>query len=246
MTQLNQVIAVEKGIKARVTSTVTDIHKTCQKPALFSGFDKKYHPNVEDGDIFPAEGALVQVDAEDLINRAMESWVELFDVTATKDTGNTQARADVVVGDKVLVENAPVTYLLFLEKQLNDVRTFIAKLPTLDPSLDWKKGEGDARFKTDVRQTIKTKKVARSLVLHEGNEHHAPQVQMVPEDVIIGLWDQVNFSGAIPETKQRALLAKVEKLQKAVKEAREEANSIEVEKVKVGSQVMTWLFAGGN
>ena len=44
----------------------------------------------------------------------------LFDVTLTKDTANCTARADVKIGDSVLLPAVPVTYLLFLEKQLTD------------------------------------------------------------------------------------------------------------------------------
>jgi len=36
-----------------------------------------------------------------------------------------------------LLADVPVTYLLFLEKQLTDLRTFVDKLPVLDPSVVW-------------------------------------------------------------------------------------------------------------
>ena len=46
--KLNQVIAVEKGIKAKAHSEVTELHKLCQKPELFNGFAKVYQ-KIDDG-----------------------------------------------------------------------------------------------------------------------------------------------------------------------------------------------------
>ena len=55
----------------------------------------------------------------------------------TKDKANCNARADVKVDDTVIVKDAPVTFLLFLEKQLNDLKTFVGKIPTLSSDEDW-------------------------------------------------------------------------------------------------------------
>lgn len=41
----------------------------------------------------------------------------MFDVVATQDFANCQAKADVMVEGRVLIKDAPVTHLLFLEKQ---------------------------------------------------------------------------------------------------------------------------------
>ncbi|MDQ3812829.1 MAG: hypothetical protein M3347_02630 [Armatimonadota bacterium] len=38
--KLNQVVAIEKGVKSRVYGEVTELHKTSQKPELFNGFIK--------------------------------------------------------------------------------------------------------------------------------------------------------------------------------------------------------------
>ena len=51
MPKLNQIIAVEKGVKARTQRTVTDTYHACQKPALFNGFDKTYQPKDEEGEV---------------------------------------------------------------------------------------------------------------------------------------------------------------------------------------------------
>jgi hypothetical protein len=61
----------------------------------------------------------------------------LWNLVFTQDTGNQSARADIVVDGKVVLANVPVTSLLFLDKQVNDLETFVSKLPTPDPAEEW-------------------------------------------------------------------------------------------------------------
>lgn len=132
MQKLNQVIAVEKGIKSKVTSEVSEAYKTAQKPNLFEGFTKEYQRLQEDGEQFPPESKRVQQRYTELLQSFTTQQATLMDVTASKDYANCTARASVEVDGTVLIKDAPVTYLLFLEKQLNDFHTFVSALPVLD------------------------------------------------------------------------------------------------------------------
>ncbi len=58
----------------------------------------------------------------------------------------------------------------------------------------------------------------------------------------MGYWRTVKYSGALPARKVAALLERVEKLQRAVKFAREEANAVEVKQQKVGAALFGYLF----
>src|SRR5215468_10374951 len=137
MARLNQIIAVEKGIKSKSLSELTEAHHALQKPALLSGISRTYRPKDEEGEQLPPESTRVQIKAQEIIRQTTEILTRLFDVTATKDSGNTKAMADVMVDGKVLLSQAPITYLLFLEKQLVDLHTFIKKLPVLDAAETW-------------------------------------------------------------------------------------------------------------
>ncbi|MGH3938182.1 MAG: hypothetical protein ACRDTG_06040 [Pseudonocardiaceae bacterium] len=137
MTRLNQIIAVEKGTKNTSYAQVTALHHDAQKTAPLAGISRVYRPRDEEGEQLPPEAVRVQIKADDLIGRLTTTLTRLFDVTATKDWANREATADVVVDGEVLVVDAPVTWLLFLEKQLTDLHTFVTKLPTLDPSEQW-------------------------------------------------------------------------------------------------------------
>lgn len=243
MTKLSQIIAVEKGVKSDTARRVTDLHHAVQKPALLSGISRTYQPRREDGDPLPPESTKVQVAAGDVLGEVAATMTRLFDVTLTKDHANTVARADVVVDGRPVLRDVPVTYLLFLEKQLNDLHTFVAKLPVLDPAEDWSFDDARGCYATRPASTVRTKKVPRNHVRAEATQQHPAQVDVFTEDVPEGDWTTVKFSGALPATRVRTLLDRVVKLQHAVKFAREEANSAEVTDVKAGEALFAWLLA---
>ena len=243
MSKLSQVIAVEKNIKSRVNTTVTELYKSAQHPALFEGFNKKYKPLEEGAEVFPNESKKVQLSSKDVLTKTTAALVELLDVTATKDFANCSASADVVVDGVTLVEKAPVSYLLFLEKQLTDLHTLVATLPTLDPAEDWTLDANANLFKTDATTTTRTKKVQKPVVLYPATTEHPAQTQLITEDITVGNWELVKFSGALPVPQKEALLAKLEKLQKAVKFAREDANGANATEQLVGAKLLGWLTA---
>jgi hypothetical protein len=242
MAKLNQIIAVEKGVKSQALRDLTDAHQTLQKMTMLSGISRTYRPRDEEGEQLPAESTKVQVKAQEVIRRTTEVLTRLFDVTATKDWANTQAKADIVIDGTVLLAQVPATYLLFLEKQLVDIGTFVRKLPVLDAAETWTFDTSSDSWATEPVQTLRTKKIPRNHVKAEATEHHPAQVEVYYEDVTVGFWRTVKFSGALPAQRVNELLERVEKLQQAVKFAREEANNLEVTDQKVGETVLKYIF----
>jgi hypothetical protein len=242
MARLNQIIAVEKGVKSRSFQELTEAHHVLQKPAMLSGIARTYRPKDEEGEQLPPEATKVQIKAEEVIRDTVRILTQLFDVTATKDWANCEAKADVVVDGQVLLTAVPATYLLFIEKQLVDLHTFVKKLPVLDASETWAFDASADCYATEPVQTVRTKKIPRNHVKAEATEKHPAQVEVYYEDVTVGFWRTVKFSGALPARRINELLTRVEKLQQAVKFAREEANNLEVTDQKTGDKVLNYLF----
>ncbi|MEV0192088.1 hypothetical protein AB0I39_26570 [Kitasatospora purpeofusca] len=242
MAKLNQIIAVEKGVKSKSFQELTQAHQDLQKPPLLAGISRTYQPKDEEGEQLPPESTRVQIKAEDVLRATATTLTRLFDVVATKDWANTTARADVVVDGRTLVADAPVTYLLFLEKQLTDLRTFVRKLPVLDAAEAWSHDPSTDSWKTEAVRTNRTRKVPRNHVKAEATEKHPAQVEVYYEDIAIGYWTTVKFSGALPARRVNELVERVEKLQQAVQFAREEANGAEVDDRRVGDAVFGYLF----
>ncbi|MFC0041114.1 hypothetical protein [Actinomadura rayongensis] len=242
MPKLNQIIAVEKGVRARAQRELAEAGQLVQKQPLLSGISRVYQPKDEDGDQFPPESTRVQVKGEDVLRTAAAALTRLFDVTATKDRANCEARADVVVDGRALLRDVPVTYLLFLEKQLAEVRNLLERLPVLDAAENWSFDASSDAWKTDPVRTLKTKKVPFNHVKAEATDKHPAQVEVFYEDVAVGHWTTVKFSGALPARRVNELLERADALARAVKFAREEANAFEVTDQTVGEAVFGYLL----
>jgi len=242
MPKLNQVIAIEKGVKTRAKSELTRLYKVAQKSDLFNGFAKSWRKSNEEGEERPNEIKHVQARVDEVLDAASESLSELFDVTAQKDFANTAAKADVVVDGAVLLEKVPATYLLFLEKQLIDIRTFVESLPTLSTDEEWNHDDAASLFKTAAVTTRSTAKVQEPIVMYDATPEHPAQTQLITRDVTVGHWDTVKQSGAILSSRKKTFLRRIETLLKAAKFAREEANSTNAPKATVGKRVFDYLF----
>jgi hypothetical protein len=242
VTKLNQIIAIEKGVKADAANTLTRAHHDLQKGQPLSGIARSYQPRDDEGEQLPPESTRVQLRTGTVVADVRKSLTRLFDVVATKDQANTAAKADIVVDGVVLAKDVPATYLLFLEKQLVDLATFVRKLPTLDPSEAWSFNEQQGVYATDPVKTTRTKKVLRNHVKAEATDKHPAQVEVYTEDVTVGYWTTVKYSGAVPAAEVAAMLDRVGKLGEAVKRAREEANGLTVKDVNPGDALLGYLF----
>lgn len=242
MTKLNQILAVERGAKGEAEGTLTKAYHLLGKTQPITGIARTYKPKDEEGDQLPPESTLVQVRTKEVIDQVNAKLARMFDVVATKELTNTKAKADVSVDGELLLTNVPATVLLFLEKQLENLHTFIRKLPVLDPAETWTFDENRDVYVTEPTQTTRTKKVPRNHVKAEPTERHPAQVEMYFEDVIVGTWTTTKFSGALPAKERTRLTERVRKLQEAVKTAREEANLANVEDLRIGRTLLDWVF----
>ena len=242
MLKLNQIIAIEKGVKSKSYSELTQANKLLQKNDIFNGFNRSYRKIDDEGEEYPNENKIVQANVNDIVKDISKELIELFDITFTKDIGNTKAFADIKVNGEVLIKNAPSTFILFLEKQLNDIKTFIENIPVLDVSENWKKDESSNLYKSDMIITHKSKKIIKPITLAEATDKHPAQAQLINDDVLVGYWDTNKLSGAMKIQDKKELIDRVDKLIISVKMAREEANSTEIEKYQVSEKIFTYLF----
>jgi len=240
--KLNQVIAVVTGAKTQTQKSVTGIYKKIQNTDLMAGISRKYKPKDEEGEALPSEGKRIQLTADQAIEEAIDVWSKAWDMVATQDQANTKAFADVVVGMDTIIEDVNVLHLLYLDKQLTDVKAFINKMPVLDPSEEWDYKDEMGAYATEAYETTRTKKVPRNHVKAPATEQHPAQVEVYMEDVIVGTWSTIKYSGAMSISKKVKTLERITKLQDAVKKAREQANMVDVEIADVADDVFSYIF----
>ncbi len=241
--KLNQLIAVLQSVKANASKGKTEVYQLSQKTALFQGLSRTFQSREEDGYIYPAESQKLTLKATELIDKFVQSCSEYLDLAATQDHANTEAKAAIVVEGQTILQDVPVSHLLFLEKQLQDVKTFIGSLPVLSIDKDWQHDSNRGCYVTSPKETVKTKKITDFVVAYDATEHHPAQIKEVSKDVVEGTWSLIEFSGALPQDRVNVLMRRVELLQKAVVQAREEANSREVQQRQAASAIFSYLFA---
>ncbi len=243
MPKLSQCLGVERKTRTRVHRDVTALYRKVQQRDNFSGFNRTYIPVDDDGEELPPEQKLVQHKVDEVLADLRSLETELLDVVATKDFGNTTATADVVVDGVVILEAVPVTFLLFLEKRLDDLYTFFTGLPVLDPNESWEMDRSDGLYRSEIpTSTHRYKKVPHAHELAPATEHHPAQVETYYEDVHIGTWTRILRSGAAPPVRIDNLCTRVVRLRDAVIRAREAANATDVDEIKLGSTVFEFLL----
>lgn len=248
---LSQVVAQRPDIQKRTSRLLTDAHHALLVPALLEGNSGQYEPKVDGGEELPEEFKAVTVTVREMVKQTREALVDLFNITAARDFTNGPgigldggAVADVVVDGTVLVTDAPVPYLLWLERQLDDIRTFVDKLPTQDPGITWELYEDRGVYRSAAEVKIRQVNVPKTHVLFEPTEHQPGQGQVYQETVGVGRWTRHKFTGAVPVNEKRELQRRVAALRAAVQDARERANRVEAKDPRPGDTLLGFLFDG--
>lgn len=240
--RLISIVMLQRVIKERTSRLISEAYKNAQKPALFTGISREYTPLAEDGQPLPSEHLNVQLVATSLLSAVAEDFTKYWDATATRDRGNQLARSDVKVRGEMILEQVPTSTLLFLEKQLIDLRTFITALPVLETAKEWVTDSvtGVSRTPTPVK-TTRSEKVEETDVVVQPTERHPAQVRDRVRDQIVGTWATTHLSGALTPAQQHKLVGRVNELIDAVKVAREEGNVIMVDDVQIGSALFGFI-----
>lgn len=254
--KLHQILAVNKGVKSKEYGNITKLHKEMQKSDLITGLQRRFRPredatgdsNIDNFSEYPDEDKKIQLKIEDVISEVQEKFASIWNSEATKDFANARAVADIVLDadtDKpeTLCKSVPVSHLLYLEKQLTDLFTFVNNLPVLSTDHNWEYDDQHSHFRSNVIKTLKSKKVQRPIEMAPATKEHPAQVQLVTDDVPVGVWETTHFSAAIASDRKEAMKKNVLRLQKAVKYAREKANAdTEAPAIKIGSALLNVVF----
>ena len=172
------------------------------------------------------------------------AWV---DVAIQKEITNQATMATVIAdGVDIFKVALPATALLNLEAKLVELRAVYAAIPTLDPSERWEWNEGRGHYVSTDRETNITKKLYKVLPLAEATPEHPAQTQVYSDDCKVGTRTTTLQSGMFaPKTKQQ-ILDRIDGLLRAVKEARQRANDIEISDIKVAKTIFRYIIQGAD
>lgn len=248
MPKLHELLAVERDMKAQAEKCRTDLAETFKKKEHhFTAKITQFKPYGEG----EAEKIEEQLDLQTTVPKELK-WVSEFiikamDVSYQVAEANTTARADVVLeDDTVLLKDMPTSALLELEKRMEELRLFVAAIPTLDPVKGFRPDpdRGTDVFKARDIVTVRTRKVTKFQSVAKATDKHPEQIKEVVEDTPTGDIVKMEWSGMLTVAVKGDMLNKVEVLARAVKKARARANEVDIPKtgIKIGATLINYVF----
>ena len=248
-TYLHQLIAVQRGVDDEVAKTLGSVRHLLavegdQDPK--TGLSRVYQAKEEGGDELPAQSRRVQITAAELTGRAVTALDRLFNLKFTREEGNCNARADVIVDGVTLLTGVPVGYLMFLEAQVDQIVGMIDQIPTLNPADEWTDtapGLREGVWASAPRKTAVTKRMPQVQVMYDATKEHPAQVRPYETEVTVGWWTTVKYSGQMDPKVQQDMRARAIKVKDAVRKAREQANRLEVTD-RQATPLLNYIFTG--
>lgn len=251
MAQLHELLAAEKTAVSQLEGLTKDTeNKFAKGDNFFTGFTKTLAMLGDD----PANAHTERAARQDkalpttviaTLDYYFKFWGRTEDVLFQKNVTNTKALADIEYKGNVIASNVPVDELMGLETRLSNLRKMLTQMPTLDASKEWEQDPTAAQAGTwKMSQpvvTTKTEKVMTPVVLYAHTDKHPAQIEKVTTDKVVGTFTTSTISGATTAIQKANALAAIDELLIEVKKARTRANSVQVEKVSIGS-VLTGII----
>lgn len=246
MGKLHELLAVE-GDLASVAEKVTDeaVNTFSKKQEHFVGqvrtltmFDE-----ARSGENVTDEKPLVTTVGAKL-DYVAKQVIPYFDAVLQKDVTNQSAIADLVVNGKTLAKDLPATFLLGMEARLKKLRKVYETIPTLNPGIHFVKDEaaGEGVYRQENPSTnMRTEKTIKHKVLYDATKEHPAQIERWNEDVPIGRIETAHTSGMVSPAEKSRLLGNVDTLLRAVKKARQRANTVDAATTKVASAMFDYI-----
>lgn len=247
MPQLHEILAVEGDLNSIAQRTIDESINTFQKkPNTYRGQVRRVtmlDPTRE------GENTVEDVAVTDTVKAKLaytaSHFTRYIDVVLQKEQTNQSANADLIVDGTTIATGVPATFLLGLENRLRRIRDLYAAAPTLEPGLRWERDEaaGDDIFSVEAKPSFKTEKNIQHKVLVEATKEHPAQIEKWNEDTPVGRIEVTHSSGMLTVAEKSTLLTRIDKLIRATKRARMQANQVSISERTIGEEIFNYLHA---
>ena len=235
MKKLHELLSIEPDLRNEAQKISGEVRETLADPKRVHGMIRTFRPIVEDEDPLPDERVEMLTTVRNELIRYNVSMAKFIDSAVSKEVTNTVASATLQLGESKF--ELPATALLNLENRLAEIRKVYAAIPTLDPAEVWNYDETLEVYVAEVRMAYKTRKVPKTHVSYEATKEHPAQIELYHEDIRVGEREQIMHSGALTLARKRVLLGRIDDMLKAVKQARQRANDIEVKEIEIADLI---------
>lgn len=245
--QLHHLLAIERQTRNTAETILGETVDLFNKGSQLSGETKEYFPKDEDGKPLPRVDKEVVTTVPDRLAWTWKHFSKLLDFEYRRDAANLKAIASLNFGPEALTSNsaqcdAPATFLLALEKHIEKLIALYNRIPTLDMAKRWTPASREGVFQHGPIKTYRTEKKTVPVVLVAPTDKHPAQVKAETEDVPVGHFDHIVFSGAVHPKDKARWIGKLDELRARVKQARMEANRQEIgAEIKIGEMIRQFV-----
>lgn len=214
---------------------------------LFSAMRRDFTPSTEEAGVVAKtvteeEKPLVTTVKKEL-DFVLAKLIGCVDLNYTIDVANCSAAASIEIDGKVFGDPMPVTFLMYLEKQLGRVLALVQFMATADPVAGYKQDPNQPPnvlvAKPDVKD--RTKKITKYITVAQATDKHPAQVVPNVEDVKIGVITTTTWT-SLPTVHQKAeMLARLSAVTEAVIRARQRANQMDIQQKKIFGDLMAYV-----
>ncbi len=241
MAKLHELLAVKPTRESETDALMKDHAKKFKADLhLFQKTKKVFAQATEEAGAVAAP----KVEEDTVLVTTLKKEAEMLDLLFTIDLANTQA-SEPLIHDGLDFGTVPATFLVHLEKRLNQVLDMAQGMATADPAAGFKP---DAAMGVNVLQAEpiarpRTAKIEEFITVAPATDKHAAQVAKVTKDVVTGTVTTYHWT-TLPTVHQKSeMIARVVALKDAVVQARARANCHEVKQQKVFGRMMDYVTA---
>ena len=232
---LHEILAVEKSLAESSNHVIKDTVKNlADRRTLFEGTVKTHQifEDLKQHLVQATENKEIQSTVNEQLDYMAASVAKYYDVVLQKESANQTARADIIIDNHVLATDIPAIVLLGLESKLLSLVAVYNAIPTLDSAKSWTPAVGYAKpnvfvgtFPEERQHGIVSKEWKE---ISPATANHPAQLKEVEAASVIGKYTITSFSASLTSEDKAARIARLQSLIRAVKEARQRANNVEV------------------
>lgn len=251
MAKLHEVLAVLSELAGAAKNILAETLVTfTKKTEHFSGFHRRYEPFDEAEKLAAAAETTSRelvTTVDDKLRYMFGHLVTYANAEAQRDATNQKASAPIVIDGKLLMTDVPGTWLLGMEKRMVEWRAVLLAIPTLPPGEAWiPDSTRGAHVYTHPRskESLRTRKTVQHKILVQPTKEHPAQLEKWNEDVPCGKWIVEEWAGAMTPAEKSELLARFDKLSRAIVQARMQANNVDVVAIQPMQKLVDYVLDG--
>lgn len=243
--QLHEALAVRPSLQnqsKKVLSGETQNFKS--KQHIFEGSVETFKPITEgEHDVQEKETVLTSTVTENL-DYGLKAWIKSIECEHQVEKGNQSATSDVVCDGITIFKDAPATFLLVLSKRLQEIRTLLDAVPTMDMKLGF---AIDSTYnKANVFKSLpitrkRTRKIEDVKVVVQATENFPAQTHLFTKDEETGTLETIHYAGKMTPSEKAARIDRVDRLIRSVDKARSTANRTEIETKPIAKLLFKFL-----